>query len=431
MKDLMRHQTNGSVALHDMNRAKRIVADYRGWDALEKIFPEEKRVEVIDSDISGIDKKHQRRFKDRNEVFEALTEEQEPLRKQLDQVSIYDQRRTLYDNLEASRYFLEHLKFRLDLNDFIENTMGVRLMWFDEWEIRLRRGRLLGLLHMLGYKDRDLGQAYGEFRNDPDNHLPPDVLKERMSELAKTRIPRLRAYLGLPEMGTAFDHPEQLIRFVHLPGVDYRMESYYRGGRQWLVINTARDFLRGEDEYFVDHEICAHALDHEVTRVKVGKREVIPEIALKTLHGPFGYASEGVAQTLPKFLPKGFLGRSRYGLLAYEMRELRELVLNNGHLMINEPGDRKRKMKEAVEYTRAELQIFSQDEIKRMLIIRSESPLERTYNYIYGVAILGFSSIAQKLKTLDKKKEFLTAYYGTPLTPDQVTFLVDQIAAGT
>lgn len=434
--------------LIDPARAWQTVAVWRGWDKLESIIAKQTgkkiKVEVIDSDVTGIDPAVIREFpiaefgpdepiKARYEIARARREVEIDLENLIlsfegyvNNFPVDDQRLDLYDGLVASRWFLEVQKYPLQSGDFVAKTMGIAFRHISEDEIKVAREGVREALTNLGYPSTNLAEAFNNFRND--HLLNPVQIKEKMVTATRRRLPKLQEYLGFGNvLHTTFSRPGELIEEFYKPEVDYRMESRYQKGKQRLRVNTAKKFTEGDPEYFVTHELGGHGIDIEMLKIHIEQEKVIRELGIRTLHGPQVYAREGGAMALHHFLPADFFQITPEEGLIYHWRELFWLVLNNAHLKMFDSGTPEQKLQDAVRYAKDRMKILSREEIEGSLSIRLEEALERTHDYVYGVAMLDFQQIAQNLGNDENRRRFLQRYYGWPLIPAHVHQLAEEI----
>lgn len=416
---------------HSHTRADRVVTWYRRWHGLERDVLKS-GIEVIDSDVSGVEmRQHLRPYNDRSEAAWALKRDVLPLLSGAEELPVLDQRRTLLAELNAADTFLASLGHPVELDHYIRQTMGIGLRYFSDDKIKEAKEQVQDALARVGYKDRNTARAFTEFRND---HIQdPVTFQDGMVAVIERDFPKMQEFLGLEGLDNRFNSPAGLVVFREEPDSPYRMEAYFRG-EPALKVNTAKAFFKGDEQYFAYHEYMTHLVDLAMLAAKIGRGEVIEDLGISTMFGR-GFKDEGLAQTLPEFMPD-VLQPDGFGKLAYLWRELREYVFNNTHIKVNTLNvalnpdeDVRTSVEDAAREVKGQLRgILTEDEIDGEIMSRLESELSRTNLYVYGRSLDEFKRISRRLSTDEQRRTFLSESLGTPLTPRQVSALVEIVA---
>lgn len=416
----------------DHTRTERVAAFYRGWDKLEKSLGE--GVPVIDSDLTGVDKVHVRRFDDRAQALWVLQREVKPLARFREElVDPLDQRITLAAELDAAETVLHSLQHPVEFGHYLKGTTGVDLRYFNDGEIDEATRVLKESLGCVGYRSSLVRESFTDYRNE--HPLDPESVQQGMVRVVERDLPKMVEYLGLENLDPRFEDPASLMVFRSEPDSGYRMEAYHRDGSPTLKVNTAKPFFEGDEQYFAHHEFLNHIVDIGLLASGIADGLIIPDLGITTVYGRRAYKDEGLAQNLPRFMPEVLLVPDKFGKLAYDWRKVRELVFNNAHIMGSRPdyrvegGISNSAENEAIDYSKGHLLgIMDEDEIVSEVRSRLGQQIWRTNYYVYGVGAADFEEFAKRLGSDDKRKRFLAHTLGVPLTPDQVRNLVDSLA---
>lgn len=406
------------IPLFDSARAQELIGLDRGWEEVVEPRYGNRRVQIIDSDFTGLDPNLiNRELGDRADV-KRVKERYISLLEGVQGLDVMDQRRTLLANLRASDVFLATLDHPVDFEHYVRQTLGVPLEFFDEKkDIAEARRVLADNLNRARITGPNLQISFEDYRR---NHLSPEQVRNGMVNVIQKNLDNLLDYLGLADLNPVIHTPLEIIEFFNDRTAPFRMEGYHRDGKSKLRVNTAYEYYPGDEEYFAHHEFFVHILDQLVGLSLIQRRQVIPELGIRTLHGPQVYANEGLACTLPYFLPVGFLGITPFGDISYSFRRLRDMVLNNAHIIAN-AGPKDRTREEAFIYAKNELKgILRDNEIRRILESVVYDQIDRVASFAYGRGTNDYIDISDMLETDNKRRAFLLRNLGMPLTYQQV-----------
>jgi len=307
--------------------------------------------------------------------------------------------------LKASAAYLRALLGETaDFASYIEQTLGIKPRRFEE--------SIIG-------KQRDVvwSQLQGQYR------LP--FVKESLRKF------QMSSRVYNMNLRQHFEHfrrkwvPE-LLKHVPVPLDDYKIvvefaseDAYWKN---WisgnlsqheilLRINThpRQTWSQGSPETLVIHEYCGHAVQMVNWHRRIEKGELPQFLGILTVHFPDQFLLEGLAESLAYLLP----GRLKLEAKSVVLRELQYyylLVLNNVHIIANEQSPAN-----ALEYAVNRLPFTPQELIEKEIRDRTENPLFRCYQYVYGIAKESFLSA---LRPLDPTQcwNVLRRVYDTPMT---------------
>lgn len=168
------------------------------------------------------------------------------------------------------------------------------------------------------------------------------------------------------------------------------------------------------------HEVAGHFAQMTGWLNAIDNDELIEALGLTSTHDPQQFTTEGIAQTLPLYVPAIGELLSDEAWFEFELGGLREMVYNNVHYWANEGPYDESKL---VEYIQRFLPAEPEEEIKKEIRERTQDPLLQTYRYAYGIGFYWHRRWADNLTTTAKKR-LLRVIYSQPLTPDQEKALV-------
>jgi hypothetical protein len=310
--------------------------------------------------------------------------------------------------LRASQaYCLRRLDGKFDSLDYIEQTMGVRPQEIPEEVLMSQQQKVLGLYKILGLSTYD-APSIREF--DLSRMIEDDSIATQMQEFGS------RAVLAMA------DFIKQKIN-VDYKVVNVQEDEYWLNwadGDQKkfrLRVNThprhRGRWNKGRVEVMAAHEIAGHFAQMAIWRENIEKGRLFPVLGLTSTHGPEQVTSEGIAQTLPYFVPK--IELSNEATLELELTGLRSMVYNNVHLMVNSGPF---NIQDIIQYVKRFLPTESNNEIKRQIKDRTRSPWKQTYLYAYGIGFFRHQLYAKNL-TREGKRRLLHFIYNQPTTPVQ------------
>lgn len=345
----------------------------------------------------------------------------------LNVLPVADQRVTLAGELQALAMYLRVKDGEeIDFATLMKQTLGVDPIWMSESDVIEETERQLKeMLARVGFRDANLTRSFIAFR--AAKPLSPDVVRDRMIDAMSNDLPVVMACLGEREIDPRFYNPEELIELAEedLLSAAARMECNHRG-RLRIKVNPKKDFYQGEEVYFARHEALVHGLDYDLLERNITGGRVEQSLGVFTQIGRRPYAGEGLAQTLHKFLP---FESNDYVKIAYLLREYREYVLNNAHILANLLGSTPQKrVEEGIDYAANHLKILTENEIREEVEDRRMRPFERIYFYAYGIGMYDFTNMAENLSPYQRCL-FVKKILGKPYSPAAIHHIYQEIKA--
>jgi hypothetical protein len=390
-----------------------LVALYRSWDLLERPGGNA----VIDFDLappSGATRAESREAV-RNSLESLLTRT----------AGLDREARELVDaRLQASIAFLEAQRgARTPLADYVRGTLGVAPVLFDEEILARQRNRVEELLqtHRPPHDRRALAFSPADFHRFQSALAvhKPGLLPRQFEFYRDKWLPRVRDFLDVP---------------LHLYTVNVSFASEDAYWKNWISGNLAAHVIdlrinihprhiwyQGSAEPLVLHEYCGHAVQmiswHQ--QIEAGR---LPRFAgILTVHFPDQFAIEGLAEVMAHVLPDG-LPLENKSRLARELHRYSLMVMNNVHIIAND-----RSEDEAFEYGSGRLPFTKDDVLRREIRERTHDPLNRCYQYVYGIAKERFLGALAELG--DRGWSLLETIYRRPMTADQFERLRQQLVS--
>jgi hypothetical protein len=182
----------------------------------------------------------------------------------------------------------------------------------------------------------------------------------------------------------------------------------------------------GQTEELGSHEVAGHFGRMAIRKDLIRRRKLHPFFGLTTVHGPEAAVDEGLAQTLPFFVPRAYEALSTEGKFQVEATILRNLVYGNVHIMANDP--QAPSLTQMIKYVQYYIPWETSEQIEEEIRDRTKDPLLQVYRYSYTVGARIFSVIAENLNDRGKK-EFLRSIYSRPYTIQQVAELFQRLSA--
>jgi hypothetical protein len=173
-----------------------------------------------------------------------------------------------------------------------------------------------------------------------------------------------------------------------------------------LRINTKHgNYTPTKALLMVYHELLAHCCQMAIWKEQIAQGKMDRIWGLTTVHSPEQFLFEGIAQTLPLFIP---IEQTQNPILQARLRlsHFGSLINNNLHVMINEG----KSVEECLDYARQLAPWMKPEDIAEDLASRSNNILFRSYQYVYPGSFDFFLTLADTLST-ERKKEFLATCY--------------------
>ncbi len=414
------------LAKRDINEL--VVSIFREWHKIE---------DVIDSDVSGygdlgniwgISRDPANPSHYRHQIDAALTFVVELIDSQiqtgqgsyLNMYMGYHQMVMLGEEMSASIAYNRAKLQAADPMYYIPRTMGVRVNRIGRGRLSVQGERVERLLKDPEVKgwSKDLPTSMNNLRRE--RIVSPDDLKSGIQHHVKESLPRLLDFLDLPHKAGRFDSMIEGIGFTHEPDKWWKMDAFTRDGLSQMIINSGRDFYMGDSQSYAFHEALVHILNQLVLGDNIVAGITMAGHGVRRDHGRQGFASEGLAQTLPFFTPEGVLSIDKIGLLNIEMKIYQQYVLNNAYLEGHKYRFEKPEyaIEKAMNFTVQRLGTSFERDAERVFQARfgEDNEVGSAYSSIYGRAAFEHRQAVQKM-TPGQKENYTKRYYGLPMTP--------------
>jgi hypothetical protein len=374
-----------------------VIALYRGWHALERQLGGD---DIVDFDLSTTT--DQMTFTSRSEVLLAL----ETAARSADGRDLVSQFNR--DRLQASIYYLNAcLGEQVPFDEYVQKTMGVLPKRFSEVELLDSFDRVNALLETIGLrfcaKDRSQYSATCLIQDKRT------VESQTQAQLQKWRD-RLRQYLTVPEL----NHVTVSFAEVDAYWSNWVSGSVRDGFALQVNLHSRVKYLKGAPSLLAAHEYCGHLIQVQQWANNVASGAIDPSYGFTTVHSPEAFMMEGLADVLVYVLADeaelDFDER-----LARELAWHSRLVQNNVHYLINTGHH----FRDVFHYYRRYLPFADDLTIESNIRDRSNHPLGRTYQYVYGIALDYFRQLFAG-KTFDQRRQMLQTLYHQPYTKRQM-----------
>jgi len=383
----------------------RLVDTYRAWHAMEQASS---GVEIIDFDLAQ--PRTVRPAQNRAQIARRLSDLLQEVVASASPYPLVQQR------LKASLAYLRALEGeRMEIDDYIRVTLGISPVVIREEEIAARREAIDVALHQLtslqrgeaplSFRCEDFPRFQSLFRYPNPGNLP------RLFELYRDKwLPVLLARLKTP-----FDPS-----MVH---IEFASEDAY--WKNWISGNLSQQqvllrinyhprhtWYQGAPETLVLHEYCGHAVQMASWFARISRGELSEFSGILTVHFPDQFILEGLAEALIHVLPNG-TALEPEAVVLKELNDHSMMVWNNAHLIANREGSA-----HAAAYAARHLAFSSVSTIQAEIRDRSQHPLFRTYQYVYGIALQAFLAALRGLSD-EKRWDLLRRVYNGPMMPDE------------
>lgn len=411
---------------------RELVALYRAWDALERArFGNS----VIDFDLAPQDTFPT--FKSREQVLECLETQQRILQSlegaavEAEDAAVELLRRAaanlLHSRLRASATLLRALLGEsFEFATYIRNTLGIEPREFSEEEIEQKRNEVNGLLERefdISFRREDFEKFELDFKLQDSSNFDDNF------RLLRARwLPVLLSRLGFPE--------EEFRRYT----IDFSLTKEDAYWKNWISGNLAQhriqlrvnvhprhNWYKGSSELLTIHEYCGHAVQMVNWHRRIEAKQMPRVFGILTVHFPDQFLLEGLAEALPYLLPTPDRNLETQTLVFRELQYYTLMVFNNVHLLANgyvleearKTGSLTNSGSEtALHYAFERLPFTKREVIEKEVRDRTQNPLFRCYQYVYGIAKRCFLDAFAGLAPEDSN-QLLRWVYDVPMTPQQ------------
>ncbi len=279
--------------------------------------------------------------------------------------------------ITAHIYYLRALMGQqIPFSEYIENTQHILVKMFEDEYLDKVRDDLTSSLETLGVQ---YNQTLVQQLEALDEFIPQDKIKaffldqfaEHKVHLEKALDREVDYNLNLEIVNV----PEYWSNWVDGSGNNFRLRINYHAG----------EYTKTRALILVYHELLAHCAQMAIWKEQIDGGEMSKVWGLTTVHGPEQFLFEGLAQTLPLYLPNEVteqpLLRAQMLLNRYEL-----LVWNNLHIMINSG----KAIEKCLEYGVRMLPWTAPKRIIAGLKSRSNHVLFRSYLYVYPISLEWF-----------------------------------------
>lgn len=365
-------------------------------DELLQIFYDLDRVEkgeIIDFDLVGQKKNFPQKYSTRREVYKALQ-------------NIHPESDFIGAKILASLTYIDTLDGKkIAFPKYIESTMGISPMLFTKEYLDSLQANVKRVYSELGYAytKEDLPRFV------KDNSLEK---KEIQTTFIKFRDKWLPQFLNWLDLSVDLDYE---IKFVDEDVYWMNWISTRPDGKIELKynLNKRHTWLRGITEYLVLHELFGHLMQMLSWKKQILEGIMNPFVGLTTVFTPEQFTSEGIAETLVKFLPFDPLSKQGYRALIVDHYDWS--VKNNLHIMANTNVSRGEMFLFVSRY----LPRYIRESLDKDIKEKTQNPLMRAYQYIYGISLFHHLKFASKM-TPKQKLEYVRYVYTHAVTPKEL-----------
>lgn len=393
----------------------------RTWDALEG-----SKRDIIDFDLIptpmpveeyliGVKKRllNTPTRKEREGVRQDLLEIAAKLETSLPPKDMMSQFDFLKAKVNAHIAYLERkLGILTDPMEYIEKTMGIQPRLIDERDLLAQKEIVATIFKDLGgeYNKENIEVYRSNHRVDVGKIIP------EIQQKSKVLLAELGSFLGMNmrEVNNRLD--SELVDEED----EYWMNWANGSGRKFrLRVNVSKNHIdrwtMGKIEAMSKHEIVGHFAQMTAWLNRIKRDALIPVLGLTSVHDPEQVMTEGLAQTLHYYIPEMLNHISPAGEYELEYEGLKQMVLNNVHIMVN---SRQYDDNTLTEFVQSYCPAESQEELLRQIKDRTENTLKQTYLYSYGI---GFYLNRHYANLLNRqgRREFLRFAFSQPITPRQ------------
>ena len=392
---------------HDLQTE--IIATYRGWDALEKSLYGS---EIIDFDLTRIKKKKD--FFSRSEILKNLEELQSETLVS-DWVSEFASKR-----LKASIFYLRAcLGEVIPFSEYIENTLGIIPEIFPDSYLDKSLEKLNLACQNLGFEYSSVyKEKYESICVVQDDTLIRNNIESNIVKWAE----KLDKYVTI-----SCKKPISIsFTSVDAYWANWTSGSLDNGFLLKINLHPRIKYSRGSLSMLALHEYCAHLIQG-MNWLELSAHGKLDDVcSFTTVHGPETFLTEGLAESLSYALIDNEDELDFHELLSQCLMRYKNLVNHNVHYMINQGCS----FNEVMNYCKARSPFDSDIKIEKEIQDRSLKPLNRVYQFVYGVSQDYF---LEKFVDFDEvsKRKCLLSLYQRPYTKSQLDVLMSSIKSFT
>jgi hypothetical protein len=316
-------------------------------------------------------------------------------------------------------YCKRKLGVEIDPLEYIESTMGIKPELIPNEDICFQKETLRHLLSALGCRSYSK-EAIEQFRQD--RILSESSIAGHISHNSDVFLKAISDFLGIeikPRFGIK-EVKEDKYWFNWACGMRnkfiLKVNTHPRHLNRWT---------KGKAELMSSHEITGHFGQMSGWQQAIDRKELSPALGLTSVHDPEQVTTEGIAMTLPYYVPEIEELFTPEGRVEMETDGLRMMVYNNIHIWANR-GEKTEE--ELIRYMHKYYPAESEDEIRKQIKDRTTNPLMQVYMYSYGIGFYRHRLYAQNLN-VDEKRELLKIIYRQPITPAQEQRIVEHLLA--
>jgi hypothetical protein len=374
-----------------------LVALYRGWHALEQRLG---GTNIVDFDLSvGTNAVE---FTSRSQVLLAL---ESCARSTTGQDLANEFNR---DRLQASICYLNVcLGEQVPFAEYVQKTMGATPKKFSEVELLDSFDRVDALLEEIGLKFSVNHKSQYEAQCLIHDKT---TVKDQINGQVEKWLDRLGKFITVPQLDRVS------VSFAEMDAYwsNWVSGSVRDGFSLQVNLHPRVKYLKGTPSLLAAHEYCGHLIQVQQWALNVANGSIDPSYGFTTVHSPEAFMMEGLADMLVYMLADD-------AILDFDERLSRELtwhsrlVSNNVHYLINTGHH----FRDVFQYYRRYAPFVDDLVIEASIRDRSNDPLGRTYQYVYGIALDYFRQLLAG-KPFDRQCEILQMLYRQPYTKTQM-----------
>ena len=389
---------------------KYLVDLYRAWDAIERA---KYKNPIIDFDLAP-----PRGFPsigDRHKVLERLENAAADLEGETDTTAELARAR-----LKASVAYLRALSGEsIAFRSYIRQTLGVEPRKFSDERIRKQRALVNDQLRAHRGMPFSMDQIARFRAHFTEYNKNKNELLKTFKDFQSKWVPKLLKRIPVP-----MDEYKVNVTFANEDAYWKNWISGKLSEHEILLrinIHPRQVWYQGFPETLVIHEYCGHAVQMINWHRRIEQGELPEFLGILTVHFPDQFLLEGLAESLVFVLPRrGELTKESY--VARQMHRYYLLIMNNTHIIANEQNTQT-----AFDYAVRNLPFTSTDVIQKEIRDRTQNPLFRCYQYVYGVAKESFLTALSRLEPKQGWK-LLRMAYDWPMTATQFEEAVIRLA---
>jgi hypothetical protein len=396
------------------NIDRELVDLYRAWDAVER---SQHKSSIIDFDLAPV-----RRFspvRDRNDVRRRLEIAREALIGEKTSLGVLARQR-----LEASIVYLRVLGGEsIAFEPYVKWTLGIEPRKFTEEEITKQRKIVSDRLfqsYEIGFTRNELSRFQAKLMVYNRRTLPA-----QFEHFRDIWVPALLNRIPVP-----LERYKVNVKFA---SEDVYWKNWISGNLSEheillrINIHPRQSWYQGFPELLVIHEYCGHAIQMVNWHLRIEEKKLPEFFGILTVHFPEQFVLEGLAESLAFVLP-GEQKLEPQSMVSRELHRYYLQVMNNVHIMANEQS-----FQAAMDYGTSRLPFTNKDVLWKEITDRTQNPLFRGYQYVYGIAKESFLAALSRFGP-ESSWKLLRFVYDWPMSGSQFEREAEQLAnriAGT